>query len=162
MGVKVFEYLKPEKRTFGLNIITATFYGTSLMLSPWLALFMGTWRKYLWVTSTPVILLAFYPLIISESARWLLTQQKYDRAVRCLKYVAKVNGREVDQVVFDEFINYYRQKVIDEKKLQDRNDTFLNMFRTPRLRKFTIILLIKRYLKLYGYPLDNCLILIYF
>lgn len=84
-----------------------------------------------------------YPVITCESAHWLLTREKYDRAVKCLKKVAKINGRVVEESVFDEFVAYYKQKNIEEQKIKN-NDTFWGMFKTPRLRKFTIILLIKR------------------
>lgn len=140
----VFEYLKPEKRTFGLNIITATFYCAGLMLSPWFAIWVGSWRKYLILVSTPVLLVLVYPLVVCESARWLLTQQNYSKAVECLKYVAKINKRKVDESVFDEFVEFYKQKLIEEQKLDANKDTFLGMFSSPRLRKFTIILLVKR------------------
>uniref|UniRef100_A0A1B0BSA0 Major facilitator superfamily (MFS) profile domain-containing protein n=3 Tax=Glossina TaxID=7393 RepID=A0A1B0BSA0_9MUSC len=143
MFILVFEYLKPEKRTFGLNIITATFYCAGLMLSPWFAIWVGSWRKYLILVSTPVLLVLVYPLVVCESARWLLTQQNYSKAVECLKYVAKINKRKVDESVFDEFVEFYKQKLIEEQKLDANKDTFLGMFSSPRLRKFTIILLVK-------------------
>ncbi|XP_065354712.1 organic cation transporter-like protein [Calliphora vicina] len=142
MYILTFEYLNPKKRTFGLNIITATFYCAGLMLSPWFALWVKTWRYYLLIASVPVLLFLLYPLLICESASWLLTREKYDRAVQCLKRVAKCNGRQVEEKVFQEFIEYYKQKAVEEQKLKN-DDTFWGMFRTPRLRKFTIILLIK-------------------
>lgn len=114
------------------------------MLSPWFALWVKTWRLYLIVASTPVILVFAYPLLICESANWLLTRKRYDKAVVCLKRVAKFNGRQVEEQVFEEFVKYYRQKIeVEDEKLKN-NDTFWGMFKTPRLRKFTIILLIKR------------------
>lgn len=138
-----FEYLDPKKRTFGLNIITATFYCTGLMFSPWFALWVQTWRYYLLIVSLPVLLVFIYPFVACESASWLLTREKYDRAVKCLKKVAKLNGRQVEEKVFTEFVQFYKQKAAEEQKIKN-NDTFMGMFRTPRLRKFTLILLIKR------------------
>ncbi|XP_037816723.1 organic cation transporter-like protein isoform X1 [Lucilia sericata] len=142
MYILTFEYLRPQKRTFGINIIAAIFYGTGLVLSPWFALWVKSWRYYLLIASVPVLLFLLYPLLICESASWLLTREKYDRAVKCLKRVAKFNGRQVEEKVFDEFVDYYKQKALEEQKIKN-SDTFWGMFRTPRLRKFTIILLIK-------------------
>ncbi|XP_037816721.1 organic cation transporter-like protein isoform X2 [Lucilia sericata] len=142
MYILTFEYLNPKKRTFGLNFITGTFYCAGLMLSPWFALWVKSWRYYLLIASVPVLLFLIYPLLICESASWLLTREKYDLAVKCLKRVAKFNGRQVEEKVFDEFVEYYKQKALEEQKLKN-SDTFWGMFRTPRLRKFTIILLIK-------------------
>ncbi|EDW38542.1 GL12658 [Drosophila persimilis] len=84
-----------------------------------------------------------YPLLICESAQWLLTKKKYDEAVACLKRVAKFNGRQVEDSAFDEFVKYYREKTIEEEKVNSQEDTFLGMFRTPRLRRFTLTLLLK-------------------
>ncbi|XP_061391954.1 organic cation transporter-like protein [Musca vetustissima] len=143
MYILAFEYLNPKKRTFGLNIVPAVFYCAGLMFSPWCAMWVHTWRKYLLVASTPVLLVFIYPLFTCESANWLLTRQKYDSAVKCLKRVAKFNGREVEDSVFEEFVEYYKQKIKLEEEKVTNNDTFWGMFKTPRLRKFTIILLIK-------------------
>ncbi|XP_073819672.1 organic cation transporter-like protein [Musca autumnalis] len=143
MYILAFEYLNPKKRTFGLNITPAVFYCTGLMLSPWYAMWVHTWRYYLLVASTPVLLIFVYPMLICESANWLLTRKKYDRAVKCLKRVAKFNGRKVEESVFEEFVAYYKHKIEIEEEKMKNNDTFWGMFKTPRLRKFTIILLIK-------------------
>ncbi|XP_030374216.1 organic cation transporter-like protein [Scaptodrosophila lebanonensis] len=143
MYILVFEYLSPKRRTFGLNIILATFYGFGLITSPWCAIWIGNWRQYLWLASLPTLGIMLYPVFICESAQWLLTKQKYDRAVKCLKRVAKFNGRQVEDSVFDEFVKHYREKANEEQKLCPQEDTFMGMFRTPRLRRFTLTLLIK-------------------
>uniref|UniRef100_A0A1I8PMZ9 Major facilitator superfamily (MFS) profile domain-containing protein n=1 Tax=Stomoxys calcitrans TaxID=35570 RepID=A0A1I8PMZ9_STOCA len=144
MYILVFEYLSPKKRTLGLNIVPTIFYCTGLMLSPWFALWVQTWRKYLFVASVPVLLVFAYPLLACESANWLLTRKKYDRAVKCLKRVAKFNGRQVEEKVFEDFVEFYKKKIeVEDEKLKNSNDTFWGMFKTPRLRKFTIILLVK-------------------
>ncbi|KAH8369233.1 hypothetical protein KR009_005045 [Drosophila setifemur] len=143
MYILVFEYLSPKSRSFGLNIILAIFYCFGLMTSPWAAIWIGNWRRYLWLASLPALGVLIYPLLICESAQWLLTKKKYDQAVACLKKVAKFNGRQVEESVFDEFIKYYSERALEESKLRDREDTFLAMFRTPRLRRFTLTLLMK-------------------
>ncbi|XP_026850339.1 organic cation transporter-like protein [Drosophila persimilis] len=143
MYILVFEYLSPKSRTFGLNIILAVFYCFGLMTSPWAAIWIGNWRRYLWLASLPALGVLVYPLLICESAQWLLTKKKYDEAVACLKRVAKFNGRQVEDSAFDEFVKYYREKTIEEEKVNSQEDTFLGMFRTPRLRRFTLTLLLK-------------------
>lgn len=139
----VFEYLSPKRRTFGLNIILAFFYCFGLMTSPWLAIWIGNWRHYLWLASLPALGVLAYPLFICESAQWLLTKKRYERAVQCLKWVAKFNGRQVEDSVFDEFVKYYREKGNEELKLTSDEDTFMGMFRTPHLRRCTLSLLLK-------------------
>ncbi|XP_020813744.1 organic cation transporter protein-like [Drosophila serrata] len=141
MYILVFEYLSPKHRTFGLNIILGVFYCIGLVISPWMAIWLGNWRSYLWAASLPALGMLIYPLCLHESAEWLLTKGKFDKAVSSLRSIAKFNGRHVEDSVFDEFIKHYREKLNAAQKTS--SDTFIGMLRTPRLRKFTIILLIK-------------------
>ncbi|XP_067614339.1 organic cation transporter-like protein [Eurosta solidaginis] len=143
MYIMVFEYLSPKRRTFGLNIITAFFYCFGLMMSPWYAIWVGTWRYYLYIASLPALIVLIYPAFICESAQWLIATRRYDRAVKCLKRVAKFNGRVVEEEVFKKFVSFYEEKAAIDAKFNPNKDTFLGMFSTPRLRKFTIILLLK-------------------
>ncbi|EDV43369.1 uncharacterized protein Dana_GF16558 [Drosophila ananassae] len=141
MYILVFEYLSPKHRTFGLNIILGVFYCIGLMISPWMAIYLGSWRSYLWAASLPALGMLSFPVFLHESVEWLLTKGKFDKAVNNLKRIAKFNGRQVEDSVFDEFIKHYREKL---KSVEIKSsDTFMGMLRTPRLRKFTIILLIK-------------------
>lgn len=137
----VFEYLSPKRRTLGLNIILAVFYCMGLMISPWMAIWVGSWRNYLWAASLPALGVLCYPFLLFESAEWLLTKRKFERAADCLRRIAKFNRRQVDEAVFDEFIKFYHEKLNEQQK--STSDTFMGMLRTPRLRKFTIILFIK-------------------
>ncbi|XP_017873166.1 PREDICTED: organic cation transporter-like protein [Drosophila arizonae] len=155
MYILVFEYLSPKRRTFGLNIILAFFYCFGLMTSPWLAIWIGNWRHYLWLASLPALGVLAYPLLICESAQWLLTKKRYERAVQCLKWVAKFNGRQVEDSVFDEFVKYYREKGNEELKLTSDEDTFMGMFRTPHLRRCTLSLLLKSVIITLSYDVIN-------
>ncbi|KAH8248131.1 hypothetical protein KR038_002364 [Drosophila bunnanda] len=143
MYILVFEYLSPKSRTFGLNIILAVFYCFGLVTSPWAAIWIGNWRRYLWLASLPALGVLIYPLLICESAQWLLTKRKYDEAVSCLKRVAKFNGRHVEDSVFDEFVKHYHQRAEEVQGVSIQEDNFFAMFMTPRLRRFTLTLLLK-------------------
>ncbi|XP_017085169.2 organic cation transporter protein-like [Drosophila eugracilis] len=140
MYILVFEYLSPQHRTFGLNIILGVFYCFGLVVSPWIAIWVGNWRSYLWAVSLPALGMLLFPVCLHESVEWLLTKGKFDKAVKNLKSVAKFNRRQVDDSVFDEFIKHYREKLNSSQ--EKSSDTFMGL-RTPRLRKFTIILLVK-------------------
>ncbi|KAH8406671.1 hypothetical protein KR222_002334 [Zaprionus bogoriensis] len=155
MYILVFEYLSPNRRTFGLNIILAVFYCFGLVTSPWAAIWLGNWRHYLWLASLPALGVLAYPLFICESAQWLLTKERYDRAVQCLKWVAKFNGRQVEDSVFEGFVKHYREKMSEQRKLTAHEDTFMGMFRTPRLRRITLTLLLKSVIITLSYDVIN-------
>jgi len=143
--VEAFEYLSPDKRTFGLNIIPGIFYCALVVLSPWFAIWVGNWRKYLFIASVPALVVLLYPVSICESAHWLMMKNRHERAIKCLKTVAKRNHRHVDDTDFQDFINHYRGKADEEAKLnENRNvETFFHLFRTTRRRIKTIILIIE-------------------
>ncbi|ALC46998.1 CG7333 [Drosophila busckii] len=143
MYILVFEYLSPKHRTFGLNIILAFFYCFGLVTSPWAAIWIGNWRKYLWIASLPALGVLAYPLFICESAQWLLTKHRYDDAVKSLKWVAKFNGRKLQEAELKQFVQHYFDKHNQEQKSKYHADTFMGMFRTPRLRRFTLTLMLK-------------------
>lgn len=143
MYIMLFEYLDPKKRTFGLNTMTTIFYVSCLVMTPWLAIWIGNWRQYLIMASVPTLMVLLYPVFLCESAQWLITKNNLEGAVRCLKHVARFNKRTVSDDVYREFVLYHEVKLAEERKLNSTKDTFLGLFRTPRLRKFTIILLIK-------------------
>lgn len=113
------------------------------MISPHMALLLQSWRKYLIFASTPVVMVVCYPLLICESAQWLLTRKQYDKAVLCLKRIAKFNGRVVEENVYVQFVEHYQQKMAQEEKLKNE-DTFWGIFTKPRVRKYFIILVVKR------------------
>lgn len=110
-------------------------------MAPWIAVWAGDWRSFLRIVSVPISTVILSALILCESAQWLLTQKKYDEAIKCLKRVARMNKREVEESVFKEFEEFYRHKA--EKEATKSADSFIGMFKTPRMRMVTIILFIK-------------------
>lgn len=69
--------------------------------------------------------------------------KRYDRAVQCLKWVAKFNGRKVEDSIFNDYIKHHGEKMNVKQKVDTQEDTFMGMFKTPRLRRFTLTLLLK-------------------
>nr|CAD7443349.1 unnamed protein product [Timema bartmani] len=89
--------------------------------------------------SLPSIVLLSYWWTIPESPRWLLTAGRETEAIAILERAAKVNKRDVAQVVpaVKSFIN--------KKEKRDSQDTnkkanILDLFRTPNLRLTTLCL----------------------
>ncbi|XP_055852620.1 organic cation transporter 1 [Episyrphus balteatus] len=143
MYIMVFEYIRPSKRTFGLNIITGVFYCFGLVIIPWMAVLMGNWRSFLVLESVPIATVALYAFFLCESAQWLITRKDYDGAVKCLKHVAKFNKQNVESSVFDDFEKYCKNVAESKANEKHRDENFFGMFRTPYLRRVTSILVIK-------------------
>ncbi|XP_067618642.1 carcinine transporter-like isoform X2 [Eurosta solidaginis] len=68
--------------------------GTSLM--PLLFWWIRDWVIFMWLTTIPTaIILIFYKYVI-ESPRWLISKQRYGKAITQFKKIAKINGRQFD------------------------------------------------------------------
>lgn len=135
----VLEYIKPSMRTLGLNLVVGLFYCLGLVFTPWLAVVAGSWQRYLLMTSLPILSVSLFYFIIQESAQWLVTRDDLDGAIRRLRNVAKFNGKKVTEEDFNEFRKYCEK----QKKKGEKQSNLIDMFRTPRMRKHTLILFFK-------------------
>uniref|UniRef100_A0A1A9X1M2 Major facilitator superfamily (MFS) profile domain-containing protein n=1 Tax=Glossina brevipalpis TaxID=37001 RepID=A0A1A9X1M2_9MUSC len=143
MYIIVLEYMRPTMRTLGLNIAVGVFYTLGLVFTPWLAVLTGHWQYYLASTSLPLLLIILFYFVIQESAQWLVTRNDIDGAIKRLKRVAKFNGRHVSQIEFDEFRKYCQKQREKRGGDDQKHSSLIDMFRTPRMRKHTLILFFK-------------------
>lgn len=133
------EYIRPSMRTFGLNLCIGLFYCLGSMVTPWIAVAFGHWQMYLLVTSLPILLVPMFYIHVQESALWLISKNEIEKAIKCFERVAKYNGKELPAETLDQF----RKECTDSNYLQKDTATLLDLFKTPRLRKNTLILFFK-------------------
>ncbi|XP_066250020.1 organic cation transporter protein [Euwallacea similis] len=140
MYILVLEYVGPKWRTFVANMSIAIFFTFAASILPWIALWVSNWKMLCYVTSAPLALAIFTPWIVPESARWLVSQGKIDKSIGILKKFEKLNRRKVDQKVYDQF----KDSCLDLQKEDEgnKNYTVLDLFKTPRLRRITMILIV--------------------
>ncbi len=136
------EYIRPSMRTFGLNLCIGIFYCIGSIVSPWIAVGVGDWKIFLLVTSLPVIVVPLLYFWVEESTLWLISMNDVDAAVDCFVRVAKFNRKPLTEVDIDEF----RKNVGESRNMEKRNtSTLIGLFKTPRLRRLTLILFFKSY-----------------
>lgn len=143
MYIIVLEYVRPSMRTLGLNMAVGVFYTFGLVFTPWLAVWVGNWQFYLASTSVPLLSVLMFYFVVQESAQWLVTRNDLDGAIKRLKWVAKFNGRRVTQTQFDEFRKHCQKQHEKNGGDDQKRATLVDMFRTPRMRKHTLILFFK-------------------
>ncbi|KAK9506717.1 hypothetical protein O3M35_008602 [Rhynocoris fuscipes] len=139
MYILVLEYVGPRWRTFVANMSIALFFTLASCLLPWLALWLNDWRWFVIVTSLPLLAAFIAPCFVPESARWLVSQGKTEKAIRIIKKFEKVNKKHVDPAVYKEFSESCERTVACENQ---KNYSVLDLFKTPRLRNTTILLII--------------------
>lgn len=142
MYILVMEYIAPRMRTIGLNLCIGVFYCLGSVVSPWIAVWLGNWKLYLIATVAPGLLVPLFYLIIPESAQWLIAKNKLDKALICYQKIAKFNRKELDETFIVDFRNSV--EAINEKRAaEDENPSVIALFKTPRLRRLTMILFFK-------------------
>ncbi|CAB3226709.1 unnamed protein product [Arctia plantaginis] len=109
----------------------------SLILSyitlPIIAYFVREWRTLQLVTSLPWVIVATYYWLIPESPRWLISVGKRKEAIDVLTKIAKKNNRATDN------IEHIVTKVELSIKNQQVTSTYADLFKTPKIRMYTII-----------------------
>ncbi|XP_051971260.1 solute carrier family 22 member 13b [Xyrauchen texanus] len=123
------EWCGSSKRAL-FTILTHCFYAIGLMLLSGVAYGIRNWRILQLVLSAPVGLFCFYYWTLPESARWLLTQGKQERAKEEILKAARINGRKVPENLLD--------KMEAENTVQ--KGSMLDLFRVGYLRKRALIM----------------------
>lgn len=134
------EYIRPSMRTFGLNLCIGVFYCLGSMITPWIAASLGDWKYFLLAVAIPSLLVPSFYFLIPESAQWLISKHKIDEAINSFQKIAKLNNKVLDTASIDEF----RENAKNIHKICDSdNVNLLSLFKTPRLRRNTLILFFK-------------------
>ncbi|XP_072020229.1 organic cation transporter protein-like [Amphiura filiformis] len=128
------EFVGPQYRACAGTLIPL-FFSVGYMTLAVLAYFIRDWRDLQLAISVPLALFFILIPFVSESARWLMSNGKYDRAEKIIRRAAKVNKVELPDVLFDE----------NDKEARftagGRRPTQLDLFRTPNLRFKTLNIL---------------------
>ncbi|KAK0164203.1 hypothetical protein PV328_002858 [Microctonus aethiopoides] len=138
MYILVLEYVGPKWRTFVANISIGIFFTCASCLLPWIAYFLANWRYTVLAVSIPLILTIFTPWIVPESARWLVSQGKVDEAIEILKKIEKYNCNKVPDNIYKRFKESCER--LRKHEVEGKIYTAIDLFRTPQLRKVTILL----------------------
>lgn len=140
MYILVLEYVGPKWRTFVANMSIALFFTTASCALPWIAYYLADWKTFAIVTSAPLALAILTPLLVPESARWLVSQGKIDKAIGILKKFETINKKTIDARVYQEFSDSCVR--LQEEEAANSNYSVLDLFKTPRLRNITILLIV--------------------
>jgi len=118
----------------------AIFFTGAACLLPWIAYFLADWKLLAIATSAPLLLAIFTPFVVPESARWLVSQGKVDKAIGILKKLEKGNGRQVPPQTYQIFADSCKR--MREQEAQNGSYSVLDLFKSPRLRRTTLLLIV--------------------
>ncbi|KAI5635853.1 sugar transporter domain-containing protein [Phthorimaea operculella] len=109
MYILVLEYVGPSHRTWIANMSIAIYFGGGCLALPWIALWISNWKILLLATSLPMMIVLAAIFVVPESARWLSSQGKVNKAVEILRKFERVNRTKIPEDVMDDFIVQARQ-----------------------------------------------------
>ncbi|XP_054616861.1 solute carrier family 22 member 2 isoform X2 [Dunckerocampus dactyliophorus] len=117
------------RRTVG--VVYQMFFSVGLLVLPLLAYFITDWRWLQVVITVPYFLYVFYYWFIPESPRWLLSQNRKSQAVEITEAMAKENHRTLSKNI---------ETLRDDNADPSATASFMDLIRTPNMRKHTFIL----------------------
>lgn len=118
------------------------------MITPWIAVYLGSWKLYLIFTSLPIAIVPFFYFILPESAQWMISKNNVEGAIVCYRRVARFNGKTLDNDVIESFRLHHQNHMSKMTTTSNRGPSLLDLFKTKRLRRNTFILFFKSLVKI--------------
>ncbi|KAL4676502.1 hypothetical protein H8959_010647, partial [Pygathrix nigripes] len=119
------------RRTVGIFYQVA--FTVGLLVLAGVAYALPHWRWLQFTVTLPNFCFLLYYWCIPESPRWLISQNKNAEAMRIFKHIAKKNGKSLPASL--------QRLRLEEETGKKLNPSFLDLVRTPQIRKHTLILM---------------------
>ncbi|XP_039610928.1 solute carrier family 22 member 6-A-like [Polypterus senegalus] len=130
----------PTKSRACIGTLGSFGFTAGQLLLAGIAYSIRTWRKLQLSISVPFFFFFVCSWWIPESARWLVLNNHYDKAVREIQRVARINHLpEEGKKITVEVLHMHMDKEIHVNKT---SHTHFDLVRIPQLRKITICLMI--------------------
>ncbi|XP_020370259.1 solute carrier family 22 member 2-like isoform X1 [Rhincodon typus] len=117
------------RRTVG--VLYQVCYSSGMMLLSAVAYFIPDWRNLQLATTIPNFFFLTYYWLIPESPRWMLSQKKNTEALNVIQQMAKRNGKSFSNKI----------EIVEECSEDLDRPSFVELVRTPQMRKHTFILM---------------------
>ncbi|RVE76200.1 hypothetical protein OJAV_G00006310 [Oryzias javanicus] len=132
-AVLSLEWVDVKHRKF-VGVIDSFSWSIWNCVFPGIAYYVTDWRWLILSVSSPLILNIITWRWMPESARWLIAKGKFEQAQMYLKRCAKMNGAEESS----HFLNIETLSTIVETKKADKTYSYLDLIRTPKMRKIAL------------------------
>ncbi|XP_049901484.1 solute carrier family 22 member 7-like [Epinephelus moara] len=132
--VLCIEWVDIKHRT-AVGVLMSMDWSVCTAVLPLVAYFVNDWRHLTAVATTPLFLAMISWWWLPESARWLISTGKVNRAHFYLSKCAEANGRE-------QFMADVKPEVLSKVILvenENRKYSYLDLVRTPRMRRLALL-----------------------
>jgi len=133
------EYVSKEKRSLVGNLSLAISMSLGGVIQPWILRAVNDWRMFHHILFCQTAIIFVAPFFVKESSRWLITKGRIEEALKIVKDIAKMNGKDVNPAIF----NAFKTSALKEyEKTKDITFTWLDLFRSPALRRNVILMVL--------------------
>ncbi|NXO81297.1 S22A2 protein, partial [Sitta europaea] len=130
--ILVTEVVGPQyRRTVGILYQAA--FSVGLLAFDAIAYAIPHWRWLQLTVTLPTCFLLLYYWCLPESPRWLISQGKNDKAMKIVSNMAKKNQKKLP--------SHFQDMKFEEEDCGKQNPSLMDLFRTPQIRKNTLILM---------------------
>ncbi|XP_078413716.1 solute carrier family 22 member 3-like [Cetorhinus maximus] len=127
------ELLGPRYRRV-MIFVTQAVFSLGIMLLPGFAYMIKSWKGIQMAITVPNFVLLLYCCLLPESPRWLLSRKRIKEALKIAQDIAEQNGKDLPST--------YKEMIRGENSSEEiKNPSLLDLFRTPQMRKRTLILM---------------------
>lgn len=133
--VIAMEMVGPKARLFA-GVAVQMFFTTGYILVAPFAYYLPNWRHLQIALTLPGTAFFCYYFFIPESARWLISKNRTQEAIRIIKAAAKENKVTIPQSVLGNITE-------EQKEVKDPNEreaSLIDLFRHANLRKKTLLI----------------------
>ncbi|XP_029305359.1 solute carrier family 22 member 7-like [Cottoperca gobio] len=126
------EWVDTDHRSF-IGVIGSLSWSVGNMLLAGLAFLVNDWRSLIMTVTAPLGFAILTWWWIPESARWLLAHGKVEKAKFYLDRCAKLNKRH-------KLSPKLKLETLSTIERQDTNYTYLDLIKTPKMRRLTLLM----------------------
>jgi OCT family organic cation transporter-like MFS transporter 4/5 len=127
------EMVGPTKRKMAAAF-TGIFFALGQVLLGTLAYFVRNYQLLHAYVTIPAIFFLSYWWIIPESARWLISQKRYEEADKVMRKAARMNGKQLPERWWQDIDDYTHTN----ESRPARKHNYLDLVRTPRIRTISL------------------------
>ncbi|OQV24294.1 Carcinine [Hypsibius exemplaris] len=135
--ILALEIVGPEHRAT-VSVLCSITYSLGNIGLAGIAYLVRDWQALALYTSAPLSVVGLAWVFIPESPRWLIARGRVEEAKGFFRKAAKLNGVTIDQT----FLDSLGKEEIQQQRLSPpgKRHTFLDLFKTPNLRRNTLLL----------------------
>lgn len=133
----IVEWIPTRARTV-IGTLTGYCYTCGQLLFALMAYFVRDWRWLTLTVSLPFYVFFLLSWWLHESSRWLVLNHQHERAIKNLKSVARVNGRQEEGERID--LKMVQESMKKELSSSKGTYTILDLFKSPTMRAMTVSL----------------------